>query len=297
MMWNFDHKVLIQGIDQPKALTYLQESNLDNLNFIAGVADEYVEINIKNIPVFDLVTEAIATYPEINTTIIFSHSYNVLDASYEAIDAGIKQIIINSENIPPLDLVKIFQKANSKNIKILGTSQAGILIPEKLCCGVRNADIYQSGNVGIINYGDSIISYELALLLQKNNLGESIIINLGNANFIEINWELWLNTLNQNDLTKVILISISDFSTINKEKFITALEQVKNKPIILYFLDPNNLKSLINNGQAKIITDQIPQYLNQVLSLTSITESLSEKGVIITHEYQKIPTLINLSLT
>lgn len=294
MVWNFDQKILIQGIDQPKALTYLQESNLDNVNFMAGVADEYMGETIENIPVFDLVTEAIAAYPEINTTIIFSDAYNVLDASYEAIDAGIKQLIINSENIPPLDLVKIFQQANSKNVKILGTSQAGILIPEKLCCGVRNASVYQSGNIGIINYGDSVISSELALFLQRNNLGESIIINLGNSNFIEIDWNLWLNTLNKDDSTKVILISISDFSTINKEQFIQSLNQVKNKPIILYFLNPSNIKSSMNNNQAKIITDQIPQHLNRVVSLTSLTESLSEKEVIITSEYQEIPGLIKL---
>lgn len=295
MVWNLDHKILIQGIDQPKALTYLQESNLDNVNFMAGVADEYIGQTIENIPVFDLVTEAIATYPKINTSIIFSHPYNVLDAGYEAIDAGIKQIIINTEKIPPLDLLKLFDKAKKKNIKILGTSQGGILIPEKLSSGVNNANIYKQGNIAIINYAESIISQELALFLQDNNLGESIIINVGNADFIEIDWHLWLNKLAKDKLTKVILIIISDFSNINKEAFISAINTIENKQIIVYNLDPNNLKYSMNNGQAKIITDQIPQHLNRVLSVELITEFLSEKGILFTNKYQEIPALINVS--
>lgn len=295
MVWNFDHKILIQGIDQPKALIYLQEFSLGYSNIIAGVPDEYVEKTIENIPIFDLVTEAISTYPKINTSIIFSHPYNVLDAGYEAIDAGIKQIIINTEKIPPLDLLKLFDKAKKKNIKILGTSQAGILIPEKTSSGVNNADIYKQGNIAILNHAESIISKELALFLQKNNLGESIIINIGNADFIEIDWHLWLNKLAKDKLTKVILIIISNFSTINKEAFISAINTVENKQIIIYDLDPNNLKSLMNNDQAKIITDQIPEHLNRVLSVEFITEYLSEKEILVTNKYQEIPALINIS--
>lgn len=294
MVWNFDHKILIQGIDQPKALTYLQEFSLSNSNIIAGVPDEYVGKIIENIPIFDLVTEAITTYPEINTTIIFSHPYNVLDAGYEAINAGIKQIIINTEKIPPLDLLKLFDKAKKKNVKILGTSQGGILIPEKLSSGVKNADLYKQGNIGIINYAESIISQELALFLQDNNLGESIVINVGNADFIEINWNLWLRKLAKDRLTKIVLIIISNFSNIDKEEFISAINIIQNKQIIIYCLDPNNLKFLMNSGQAKIITDQIPLHLNRVLSLELITESLSEKGILFTNKYQEIPSLINV---
>lgn len=293
MVWNFDHKILIQGIDQTQALTYLQEISLDNSNIIAGVPDEYIGETIENIPIFDLVTEAITTYPEINTTIIFSDAYNVLDAGYEAIDAGIKQIIIQTEKIPPLDLLKLFNQAKKKNIKILGPSQGGILIAEKQSSGIQNAHLYKKGNIGIINYGESIISQELALFLQENNLGESIIINVGNAYFTDIDWHLWFTKLSKDRLTKVILVTINDFSNINKDAFISGINVVANKPIIIYHLDPNNLKSTINNGQAKIITDQIPQYLNRVFSLQLITQSLLEKGVKITNNYQEIPALIN----
>lgn len=297
MVWNLDHKILIQGIDQPKALTYLQEYSLNSSNItsniMAGVPDEYIGEAIDNIPIFDLVTEAISAYPQINTTLIFSHPYNVLDAGYEAIDAGIKQIIINTKKIPPFDLLKLFNQAKKKNIKILGPSQGGLLIPEKQSCGIQNGDIYKKGNIGIINYGESRISQELALFLQDNNLGESIIVNIGNDKFTHIDWHLWLTKLAKDILTKVILVSISDFANINKDEFISAIDLVKNKLVIIYDLDANNLKSLINNGQAKIITDQIPQHLNRVFSLPLITEYLSEKGIKIINNYQEIPVLIN----
>lgn len=292
MIWNFDRALLIQGIDQPSALSYLQELNLDNHDIIAGIADEYIGDKIENIPIFDLVTEAINIYPQIKTTLIFSHSYNVLNAGLEAMEAGIKQVIICTENIPPLDVFKLWQKANEQQVKILGTSQAGILIPHQLCWGVNNAHLYQSGSIALLNYGDSIISAELALFLQKHNLGESIVVNVGNDKFITINWDFWLEILAQNELTKVILISISDCSNIDPEQFINTLKKVTNKPIIIYLLDPNNLKFIIQNNGAKIITDQIPQYLNRILSPQHFQDYLEEQEIIVIREHQEIIPLL-----
>jgi succinyl-CoA synthetase alpha subunit len=292
MIWNFDRALLIQGIDQPKALSYLQELNLDNHDIIAGIGDQYVGDNIENIPVFDLVTEAINIYPQIKTTLIFSHPYNVLNAGLEAMEAGIKQVIICTENIPPLDVLKLWQKAKDQQVKILGTSQAGILIPNQLCWGVNNAHLYQCGSVALINYGDSVISTELALFLQKHDLGESIVINVGNDKFITIDWDFWLEILAQNQSTEVILLSISDCSNIDQEKFINALEKVKNKQVIIYLLDPNNLKFIIQNNGAKIITDQIPQHLNRILSSQHFQDYLEEYGITVIREHQEIISLM-----
>lgn len=292
MIWNFDRALLIQGIDQPSALSYLQELNLDNHDIIAGIGDQYIGDNIENIPVFDLVTEAINAYPEIKTTLIFSHPYNVLNAGLEAIEAGIKQVIIYTEHIPPLDVLKLWQKANDQQVKILGTSQAGILIPDQLCWGVHNANLYQCGSIALINYGDSAISTELALFLQKHDLGESIVLNVGNDKFIKIDWELWLEILVQNDSTEVILISISDCSNIDQETLINALEKVKNKQLIIYLLDANNLKFIIKNNGAKIITDQIPQYLNRILSPKHFQDYLEQYGITVIREHQEILPLL-----
>ncbi|WP_017292571.1 hypothetical protein [Geminocystis herdmanii] len=288
MIWNFDRALLIQGIDQPKALSYLQELNLDNHDIIAGIGDQYVGDNIENIPVFDLVTEAINTYPEIKTTLIFSHPYNVLNAGLEALEAGIKQVIIYTENIPPLDIFKLWQKAHEKQVKILGTSQAGILIPDKLCWGVNHSNLYQSGSIALLNYGDSVISTELALFLQKHDLGESIVVNVGNDKFITIDWDFWLEILAEYESTKVILISISDCSNIEPEQFINTLKKVKNKPIIIYLLDPKNLKFIIQNNGAKIITDQIPQHLNRILSPKHFQDYLEKHGITVIREHQEI---------
>ncbi|MGI0479271.1 hypothetical protein ACN4EE_00620 [Geminocystis sp. CENA526] len=292
MIWNFDRALLIQGIDQPKALSYLQELNLDNQDIMAGIGDQYIGEQIENILIFDLVTEAITAYPNIQTSLIFSHPYNVLNAGLEAIEAGIKQLIIYSEKIPPLDLMKLWQQAKNQEVQILGASQGGMLIPEKLCWGVSNADLYTSGSIALINYGDAIISTEIALFLQKHNLGTSIVLNVGNEKFIDIDWDFLLGILRDHESTEVILISINDCSNIDAEKFIKALNQVQNKSIIVYLLDPNNLKFIIQNNSAKIITDQIPQYLNRVLSPQYFQDSLQEQGITVIQDiFEVLPLL------
>lgn len=290
MIWNFDRALLIQGIDQSSALSYLQEFNLDNDDIIAGIGDQYIGDSLENIPVFDLVKEAINVYPEIKTTLIFSHPYNVLNAGLEAIEAGIKQVIIATEKVPPLDMLKLWQKAKDQQVQILGASQAGILIPHKLCWGVHHSNLYQSGSIALINYGDNIISRELALLLQKHDFGESIVINVGNDKLIHIDWDFWLEILAEDESTKVIIISISDCSNIDQEKFIHALEKVKNKQLIVYLLDSNNFKFIIQNNRAKIVSDQIPQHLKRILSPQNFRDFLEKHEVTVIQRYQEIIT-------
>jgi succinyl-CoA synthetase alpha subunit len=65
--------------------------------------------NVNGIPVFDLVEEALKEVGEVEASVIFVNPYQVLDAALEAIAVGIIQLIIASEDVPPLDLVKLLR--------------------------------------------------------------------------------------------------------------------------------------------------------------------------------------------
>ena len=288
MNWILDEQILIQGIDQPKALPYIQAMQSTQTKIVAGIPSEYQDDGFLEIPLFDLVTEAIANCGQINTTIIFNHPYTVLDAGLEAIEAGIKQIIISTSNIPPLDLCKLFREAQEKNVKILGPNYGGILVPEKLCFGVLNSHLYQKGNIGIINYGDPGLSDELALFLQAHNGGESMIINLGNAYLNQADLNLWLSLLEKDKATEKIVIIFSNFFNLDEEYIFKNLSNFKEKEVIIYLLDNHNLKSLIYNRKTKIISDRVPFYQNRILSLESIKQLIEKTSWKIVYNFQEL---------
>lgn len=291
MNWNFSPRILIQGIDQNCAQEYLQQSPHHQQNIVAGVTDENLTFSIADIPIFSLVTEAILSQGEITTSLIFSHPYGVLNAVYEAISAGIKQIVIYSEFIPPLDLFKIYQKAKIKDVKILGVSQGGILIPNQYYCGINYGHLYQEGSIAMINYADQMIALEMSQYLQSFGSGFSHVVNVGDNTLSEIDWHLWLKIFEENEKTEVILINLAEISTKETEKLGESMENI-SKPIIIYLLDKNHLKSKINSPKAKVISDQIFNNLYTINSSDLIKEYFTNSKAIITEEYREIGDLL-----
>ncbi|WP_342596713.1 hypothetical protein VKI21_12130 [Cyanobacterium aponinum UTEX 3222] len=299
MNWNFSPRILIQGIDQDCAQEYLQQFDGHRKDIVAGITDQNLDFTFDGIPVFSLITDAFiegaatpsASEKEMTTSLIFSHPYLVLNAVYEAITAQIKQIVIYSESVPPLDLFKIYQKAKLKDVKILGTSQGGILIPEEYYCGLNYGNIFQKGNIAMINYADQIIAVTIAQYLQKFDLGFSKVINVGNNLLSQIDWDLWLKMLDEDKNTEVILINLGEISTKETKNLATSIEKI-SKPVIIYLLDKNHLKSKINNNKAKVISDQIFNNLYTANSSELIKEYVQNSKGIITEDYQAISELL-----
>ncbi len=288
MDWDFSPQILIQGINQPSAIAYLQESELQKQSIVAGVVDKYGGETIENIPTFDLVSTAVAKQTNIVTSLIFSPPHNVLDACYEAMSAQIKQIVIYSEKISPLDLIKLYRKAENKGVKILGSSQGGILKPEEYDCGVKNADIFRSGNVGMINFAHESISQEMALSIQESGAGISTLINLGNDSFTKISWDVWLNILATDTKTNLIVIILSQISPLEADRLILALDKIKNKPIIVYLLDSQNWHDKVIDNQGKVISDQIYNHLYPIPAIELIKECHPKENITVTDNHYDV---------
>ena len=109
-------KVLIQGMTEPLVSTHAARMKAYGTNIVAIVSPSEGGQTVEDMPVFDLVEQAIASVGTVDTTIIFVPPYEVLDAANEAIAAGIRQIIIISAGVPPLDMVHLLRKTEAAEI-------------------------------------------------------------------------------------------------------------------------------------------------------------------------------------
>lgn len=232
MNWTPESKILVQGIGNTRGSYYATRMKAYGTNIVAAIIAGKGGQLLDDIPVFDLVEQAIEELGEVQTTAIFARPESVLDAALEAIAAGIRQIVLVSRGVPSLDMISLLEKARSTNTLILGGGSAGIIIPEKVWIGTVEPQYYTLGKVGLISRSHSL-SYEVAIALNQAGLGESIAINLGTDRIIGSSFEQWLQILEQDKDTEVIVLIEQPNGNISPESVEYIANNI-NKPVIVY---------------------------------------------------------------
>ena len=231
-MWTQKGKILIQGITEPLGSHYAGKLKADGTNIVAGVSAGQGKQTVDDIPVFDLVEEVVSEIGEIETTLIFVPSYGVLDAAREAIASGIKQIIIVSRGVPPLDMVRLFKQAKETDTLVIGPGSGGIIIPGKIQLGTHEPGFYRPGNIGIISRTNTL-SYEVALELNRSELGQSFAVSLGDEGIIGSTFEQWLTQLEADKATEAIVL-VGKARGMAEEAVAQLISNLVNKPVIVY---------------------------------------------------------------
>jgi succinyl-CoA synthetase alpha subunit len=184
-----------------------------------------------DIPVFDLVDEAIAAVGPIDASLIFTPSDQVADAALEAIAAGIRQLVITTPDVPPLDTLHIIRQAKATGTVILGAGSAGLIVPQHFLLGTMNTACYRPGQVGIIDrtryLGDAI-----AWQLTQAGIGQSVAVHLGVGDILGSTFADWLPLLAQNEDTQAIVLL--EQHRLGNDTATDYLDMALAKPIIAY---------------------------------------------------------------
>jgi len=110
-------------------------------NVIAGVNPGQGGQTLHDIPVFDLVEQALAEVGPVDTTIIFVPLPSA-GCGLEAITAGIRQIIIISAGMPPLDMVLLTSQNGGNRNPGSWTEQSGYHCARKDSPGTHASEFY-----------------------------------------------------------------------------------------------------------------------------------------------------------
>ena len=81
-----------------------------------------------SVPIFNTVEEA-KTATDANASVIFVPPPFAADAICEAVDAGIKLIIVITEGIPANDMAKAWAYMQGKDVRMIGPNCPGIITP------------------------------------------------------------------------------------------------------------------------------------------------------------------------
>lgn len=229
-----DSKIIVQGITEPLATVYTAQMKAYGTNIVALVSPGDGGQLVDDIPVFDLVEQALSAVGQVDATIIFVPPYCVIDSALEAIASGIKQIIIITGSVPPLDMVSLLRKVETTDTLIIGPNTSGVIIPDKILLGTYNSEFFTPGAVALISNSDTL-NYEVAWELTQAGIGQSIVVNLGSDTIIGSDFQQWLEILEKDEHTKVIvLISHSNYP--DEQALAEFIATHIKKPVITYLV-------------------------------------------------------------
>ncbi|MCC6062012.1 MAG: succinate--CoA ligase subunit alpha [Desulfurococcales archaeon] len=172
-------RVVVQGITGKEGSFHTEAMLRYGTKIVAGVTPGREGMKVAGVPVYNTVAKAVRNHPEINTSIIFVPAPFAPDAVYEAIDAGIKVIVVITEGIPVHDEIKMINYARSKGVIVVGPNCPGVISPgERVKVGIMPERSFGPGNIGVVSRSGTL-TYEISEALLKTGFGHSTVIGIG----------------------------------------------------------------------------------------------------------------------
>ncbi|MGC9111905.1 succinate--CoA ligase subunit alpha [Acidilobus sp.] len=226
-------KVIVQGITGREGLFHTRLMLQYGTKVVAGVTPGKGGTTVEGVPVYDTVDEAVKAHPEVNTSIIFVPAKFAADAVFEAIDAGIKTIVVITEHIPIHDAMAFVNYAKEKGSIIIGPNCPGIINPGKTKVGIMPANVFTPGPVGVMSRSGTL-TYEVSYFLSKAGLGQSTVIGVGGDPITGLTFPEVAEMFERDPQTKAIVM-VGEIGGDAEERVAKMVKEGKiRKPIVAF---------------------------------------------------------------
>jgi succinyl-CoA synthetase alpha subunit/malate-CoA ligase subunit alpha len=202
---NKNSRVIYQGFTGQHASFHAEEAIKHGTNIVGGVTPGKGGTTHLDRPVFDTVSDAVEQAGA-NVSGIFVPPQFAADAILEAVEAGIKTIVVIADGIPVQDMVRVKRYVLDHDAVIFGPNTAGVITPEECKVGIMPASIYKPGRVGVVSRSGTL-NYEAVAQMTALGHGQSTSVGIGGdpingANFVDV-----LKAFNEDpDTDAVVLI-------------------------------------------------------------------------------------------
>jgi succinyl-CoA synthetase alpha subunit len=174
---------IVQGITGREAVNLTRE-NLDyGSKIIGGVTPGRAGRDVYGVPVYDCVRD-ITQKSRVDGSVVCVPPRFTRDAVFEALENGIKLIVVVTERIPRREVAQMVELAGMRGARIIGPNCLGIISPGEAKMGgvggpaINTKTAYTKGPIGVMSRSGGMTT-EIASTLSAAGLGQSTAVSIG----------------------------------------------------------------------------------------------------------------------
>lgn len=172
--------VLIQGITGRQASFWTAMMLRAGTPVVAGASPGRGGREVEGVPVYDSVAEAAGSHG-VGTSVLFTPPTATRDAAVEAMEAGVRRLVLLAEFVPRHDVLAIMAVARRTGSRVVGPNTAGLVVPGAHSLGIMpgfSAEVFRPGSVGVVSRSGSLGTL-VCLELVSAGLGQSAFVGVG----------------------------------------------------------------------------------------------------------------------
>jgi len=202
-------------------------------NVAAGAAPGKGGQSVEGVPVYNTVQEGVDKTGA-RASVCFVPAEFTLAAGEEALNAGIKLLVIITERVPIRDELRLVELAQRSGASIVGPNCPGLIIPsQKVKLGIMPATSFAPGSVALYSRSGTL-TYEIAGQLTGSGFGQSVAVGIGGDPINGTTPVEWMDFVQGIDETKAVVV-VGEIGGDAEERLARHIQKSGyRKPIVAY---------------------------------------------------------------
>jgi succinyl-CoA synthetase alpha subunit len=174
-------RVVVQGITGRQGTFWTEKMLAYGTRVVAGVNPKRAGDTCCGVPVFATARDAARGLGGVDVAVMFIPPAQVLGAARDAIEAGVRLLVVLTEHIPSQDVMRMHALAAGAGCRIVGPNTAGLVTPGVAFVGIMpafNERVFRPGDIGVISRSGSLGTL-ICLDLVNAGYGQSAFIGIG----------------------------------------------------------------------------------------------------------------------
>jgi succinyl-CoA synthetase alpha subunit len=289
---------IVQGITGREAVNLTKECLDYGSKVVGGVTPGRKGREVHGVPVFDTVAQAVEHHGgPIDGSVVTVPPAFTKDAVLEAIENGIKLIVVVTERIPRGDVAQMVELAEMRGARIIGPNCLGLIVPEVCKMGGIGgpakdaAKAYAPGPVGVMSRSGGMTT-EISSSLTQAGLGVSTAVSIGGDAIIGSTYAELMPYFEADEQTQAIVIYTEPGGRMEAQLAEWVKDNDSRLPIVAFmagkFMDDEEMKGMsfghagtIVEGKEDTATEKIARLeaagIRVVERIDEIPDAVKEK--------------------
>jgi len=224
-------RLIVQGITGHQGQYHTGAMKEFGTKVVGGVTPGKGGQEVVGVPVFDTMREAVGE-TDANTSIIYVPARFLKDAAFEAIDSGVKTVVIITEHVPVQDEMEILMFAQRKGVRVIGPNCPGVASPGKAKVGIMPNAIFMEGSTGVVSRSGTL-TYEIVNSLTEAGIGQSTAVGIGGDPVIGTTFIDALRMFEDDPQTERIVM-VGEIGGTAEEEAAEFIKEQMTKPVYSY---------------------------------------------------------------